>query len=321
MSGGRPATLDSSLLARKGSAAPAIHDESPLVLRLEPNLPEPDEPQTAPEVGKQTVDEGAGLATNWRKDALRWLAAVRPGYRSAAVAAAAVLVGGGLWLANPKEEPPQTDASVSTAVPVAEPEVQGLQLNLTSVPEESAPQPDQVVAPDPPPAAAAMPAAAALAATAPPAPPPAGAPPVSDIDTVEPASGTILPVNVPASEVAPPASDLGGAPEIPATIPKSVSPVPVPKAKPELGGVPAGRYAVQLASIALEGRAQEEAFRLQKQLGAVLGGREIKVERAVVAGKGTRYRLRASGFQSLAEARAACAQAVKLKADCLAIRR
>ncbi len=78
---------------------------------------------------------------------------------------------------------------------------------------------------------------------------------------------------------------------------------------------------MQLASIAVEKRANQEAFRLQKQLGHILGGREIGVEKAVVAGKGTMYRLRANGYRTQAEARSACAQIARLKVDCLALRR
>ena len=87
-------------------------------------------------------------------------------------------------------------------------------------------------------------------------------------------------------------------------------------------GVPAGgRYAVQLASIPIEKRANQEAFRLQKQLGHILGTHEIQVERAVVDGKGTMYRLRAGGYKTQAEASSACALVVKLKLKCLALRR
>ncbi len=323
MSGGRPATLDSSLLARKGAATPAIHDESPLVLRLEANLPEPDEPETAPgEDQRPSIAELAGFIKNWRDAALRRLAPVRPSLRVAAIAVAAAVVGAGLWLANNAgENLPERADDIPEAAPVVVAEPQGLQLNLTRVPDVSASLSEQTIAPEPPGAAVTMPASAALAAAATSIDRPAAPPASADADAATPAGGTILPVNAPASEVAPPVSDLGAAPEIPATIPKTVSPVPIPKAKPELVGVPGGRYAVQLASIAAEDRAQQEAFRLQKQLGAVLGGREIKVERAVIAGKGTMYRLRASGYQSLSEARAACAQAVQLKSDCLAIRR
>ncbi len=323
MSGGQPASLDSSLLARKGDATPAIQDQSPLVLRLEPNLPEPDKPTAASENDGPPVKAGVRFLTKWRSEAMSRLASARPGLRLAAIAATAAVVVAGLWLfIDGSEKMPQQAASGASAVPAADADNQSLQLSLTSVPEAPEPPSEQAVAADPSPDAnAALPAAAALAATEPSDELPAAEPPATTLETAAPAGGAILPVKAPSSEVAPPVGDLDAVPDIPAVVPKSVAPVPVPKAKPELPGASAGAYAVQLASIAVEERAQEEAFRLQKQLGAVLGGREIKVERAVVAGKGTWYRLRAGGFQSLAEARAACAQAVKLKANCLAIRR
>jgi len=310
-------------LARKGAAAPAIPDESPLVLHLETRIPDPNDSEAEPLDDRQPLTAGfAVFLKNGLSRISQRLALISPNVRLAAVALAAVLVVAVLWLANNTAENLPEKADVTTEVaPIAVAEPQGLQLNLASVPKASVAQSDQSIVSDPPAAGAAMPAAAALAATGTSNEEAVTATPADDVDAAVPASGTVIPVNVPSSEVAPPVGELDGVPEIPATIPKAVSPVPVPKAKPELAVAPAGRYAVQLASIAVEERAQAEAFRLQKQLGAVLGGREIKVERAVVAGKGTMYRLRASGYRSLAEARAACTQAVQLKSDCLAIRR
>lgn len=323
MSGARSASLDASLLARKGAAAPAIPDESPLVLHLETQIAEPDGSETEP--GEDQQPSNFGFAVFLKKglsETVRRFALVSPGIRLAAVAGAVVIVVAVLWLANDTAEnlPEKADVKSKDA-PIAAAEPQGLQLNLTTLPEVPSLQSDQAIAPDPPGANMTMPASTAFAATGTSTEEPMTTPPADDVDAAVPASGPVIPVNVPPSEVVPSAGDIDAVPEIPAAIPKAVSPIPVPRAKPEQAVVPAGRYAVQLASIAVEARAQEEAFRLQKQLGSVLGGREIKIERAIVAGKGTMYRLRASGYQSLTEARAACAQAVQLKSDCLAIRR
>lgn len=140
-------------------------------------------------------------------------------------------------------------------------------------------------------------------------------------DTATTATSRIFPVNVPPVDAQPQTGDLDNAPKLPGSVPKSVSPVPVPKAKPEISATPAGRYAVQLASIAVEKRATQEAFRLQKQLGQILGDHEVQVEKAVVAGKGTMYRVRAGGYQTYAEASEACAQLAQIKVSCLALRR
>ena len=321
MSEGRSASLDSSLLAHKGAATPAIPDESPLVLHLETQIPEPGGSEKGPGEDRQPSNSGfAAFLKKGLSEIARRLALVSPGIRLAAVAGAVALVVAVIWLASDTADnlPEKADVMPEVA-PIAAAEPQSLQLNLTTVPAVPALQSDQAIVPNPPGANVVMPASAALAATGAAAEKPATVQPATDLDAAAPASGTVIPVNVPSSEVAPPDVDLNAVPEISTTIPKAVS--PIPKAKPAQAVVPAGRYAVQLASITAKNRAQEEAFRLQKQLGSILGGREIKIERAVVAGKGTMYRLRASGFQSLAEARAACAQAVRLKSDCLAIRR
>lgn len=316
MSGARPAALGGSLLARKGTAVPAIPDESPLVLHLEEHRPEAEDEQ------QQATAGFGGFVNDRLRQASERIAKISTPVRWVVVVAAVAASIAAVWLSNSPGEtlPGRADRTPEPAVAVA-PQNQGLQLNLTSVPEPAPRQVDRADAPDPPAASVALPASAALAVSEISRDEkPAAEPDAVDGDAA-PASVTVIPVNVPSSEIAPPIGDVDTAPEIPAPVAKSVSPVPVPKEKPELAAVPVGRYAVQLASITIEKRANEEAFRLQKYLGHLLGGREIKVEKAVVAGKGTTYRLRASGYQTNAEARAACAQVVQLKANCLAIRR
>jgi hypothetical protein len=161
----------------------------------------------------------------------------------------------------------------------------------------------------------AVPATAALVVVEPPAVNPVIKTPAS------PSGDTTVLANAPSSETSPSTSGVNPTPEIRTTLPKTVSPVPVPRAKPDVAAATVGPYAVQLASIASEKRANQEAFRLQKHLGGILSGREIKVEKAVVKNKGTRYRLRTSGYRSYADARAACKQVAALKVNCLAIRR
>ncbi len=335
MSRQRPAALEGSLLARKGGAKPAIPDESPLILRLEehrqeqteeatatPQLENTPPPHPAPPVSPVEDRKTGGSGWLSRLTRRAWLLAAAV----AAVVVAAVV----LWPSNDAgDTSPDLAAAPSDSEPVGDAESPGLQLNLAAV-EETPPSADQLAEPEKPEATVEMPASAALAVTA--APDDEAAAEIVGTETTapsapvatpveKPATGSILPVNVPPNETTAPLGEIEPTPNIPATLPKSVSPVPVPRAKPELGVAPAGRYAVQLASIAEESKATQEAFRLQKQLGEVLGGREIQVEKAVIAGKGTMYRLRASGYRTHAEARGACAQVVRLNSDCLAVRR
>lgn len=326
MSGGRRAALDGSLLARKGAAVPAIPDESPLVLnlddhRLEEIDPKPANPARVRSVILSEVEEHdatpgrAANFTNRLSQASGWIGLISSPVRGAALVTVTVLVAAVLWLSNGPSDTSQNQArSVPGAAPADVITNDGRRLNLTPVPEAPAlPSPTVAVA---------LPASAALAVTA----KSDGSTAVAKLDdanrAIELPSVSILPVNVPSGEIYPPAGDLDSAPEIPGTLPKSVSPIPIPKAKPDIAAVPAaGRYAVQLASIAIEKRANEEAFRLQKRLGHILGEHEIAVEKAVINGKGTTYRLRAGGYRTQAEASSACAQLAKLKVSCLALRR
>ncbi len=351
MSGGRPASLDGSLLARKGDAVPAIPDESPLVLNLDEhrreNASEPKsestllvskplraEPQiaTEPILDQESEEFTAGVAGHIAA-ALRSLAgrgksiSSRTWWMVSIVAALLLIVG--LWLASGSGDTGPGRAAAEPLVNPAAPEnaadgASGLQLNL----EPATKATEKADTANPSTADAALPAAAALAATA-------------AVSEVEPAvasvaldkadvasavapvvNAPVIPVNIPPGEIEPQAGAVAGVPEIPTAIPKSVSPIPIPKAKPDIAAAPSGgRYAVQLASVAIESRANQEAFRLQKQLGHILGEHEIAVEKAVVAGKGTMYRLRAGGFQTQAEARSTCAQLAELKVNCLALRR
>jgi len=323
MSGGHPASLDGSLLARKGAATPAIPDESPLVLHLDEHRREPGAPAAGSE--DQPPNETAGLAavaSNGLSRIMARLAPISSRVRLAVIGVAAIAVIAILWPSdNSGNSSPVGAESTSGAVPVVEADSPGLKRNMTAAPEVPVKQADSPTPPTPPVTAVAMPASVALAVTDASNGEAATVEPVIAKTPTAPASGSVILVNVPPGETAPSVGGVDPSPEIPATVPKSVSPVPVPRPKPKLAVAPAGLYAVQLASIAVEKRANTEAFRLQKYLGHVLNGREIRVERAVIKGKGTMYRLRASGYESYAEARAACTQVARLKVNCLAIRR
>ena len=232
-----------------------------------------------------------------------WIGRMSARVRLTGTIAVSVLIIAALWLSSNSNDPLSVGVDSTTeAAPAVETDSQGLQLNLITVPDPPIPQSERSNAPNPPTATVALPASTALAFLETSGDQTAAASSVMANGAAAPANASIIPVNVPSSESAPPVGDVEAAPDIPTTVPKSVSPLPTPKPKPDLAAVPSGgRYAVQLASIAVEKRANQEAFRLQKQLGHILGGREIGVEKAVVAGKGTMYRLRANGYRTQAE--------------------
>lgn len=128
-----------------------------------------------------------------------------------------------------------------------------------------------------------------------------------------PASPTELSaVTPPAAQLPPAAIDplpIVAAPEKPRT----VSPVLLPVPRPKL-------YVLQFASVGGKRRAFEEAVRLQKHIGGIIGGRKIVVVNSEVGGR-TRYRLRAGSFGSLRTAISVCRRVARFDVDCLPIRR
>ena len=79
-------------------------------------------------------------------------------------------------------------------------------------------------------------------------------------------------------------------------------------------------YVLQFASVSAKRRAFEEAVRLQKRIGGILGDRKIEVVNSEVGGH-TRYRLRAGSFGSLRTAISVCRRVARFDVDCLPIRR
>jgi len=166
-----------------------------------------------------------------------------------------------------------------------------------------------------------------------PAPPPA--PPQPEAAVVEPSAASVEPqpaVPEPveaAADVPPAAPDLAPAAPAPAEPPTpmaepAASVVPPPKAKPPVAPeAPAanGRYAVQFASVRSAEGARQEAQRIARKLNATLQGRDLAVVRAETRERGTRYRVVANGYATLAVARAVCTAARARDEDCLVIRR
>lgn len=250
---GTPATLEGSLLARKGAAVPVIPDDSPLLESVERATSDivPLHRVEAPEI---ETPQAAVIPSDVRTAPL-----VSPRRRAAIILVALLvfcliavaLASGGNRSDSERMLPPAAETSM-------------------------APAPEPVLA---------------------------NAPDTTAVTPPEPRPMDSEPVAAPAEPVV----------AAPRKKPLTVTPV--------LATVsPSRRYVLQFASVRAERRAFQEAVRLQKRLGGILGGRKIVVVGSRVSGV-KRYRLRAGAYGSLRAAKSICRRAAILKVECLPIRR
>ena len=94
-----------------------------------------------------------------------------------------------------------------------------------------------------------------------------------------------------------------------------------PAAPKKAAGASGGRYLIQLASVSSSAGAEKEWTRLQKVFPDIFGGRELVVEKRVIAGRGTFYRVQTGRFDSLKEARSICSTLKAKKQGCLPVKR
>ena len=344
MSGRKVASLTSSLLARKGVARPAGGDAtapSPAAAPDPAAVPSVSEtaasatrisnvrpdlrPYAWPTQGPPTEDDDLAVpappdppaveepaAERHPRPMLRRLATVAIVAVAVAAAAVAFIERGDAPRQVVSEPMP---SSVSTAMPLAAPEP-GADAPDDAAAARSASEiapaagvpgapPSADPQPPPPPVATAAPTAPRIAALPPPAAEPE--PPISAAALTPP------PVERPAAQSAPPAS----APP-PAT---AAAPAQRSSAAPATRPAAAGRYAVQIASLGSKARAEAESARLAKSLDAILDGRKPAVEEAMVAGRGTMYRIRVRGYATKDAADRACAAIKGNGLGCLVVRR
>lgn len=88
---------------------------------------------------------------------------------------------------------------------------------------------------------------------------------------------------------------------------------------PAAAAVPAGSYALQLASLKNPGAAEAEWARLQASFPKLLGRRSLRLKPAEIAGVGKVYRLQAGPFASRSKAHAACVQLKQRRQDCFVV--
>jgi cell division septation protein DedD len=309
MSNERPASLDGSLLARKGDAAPAIGADSPMTQHLGEPLPQ------APG-GAFAADGPAMLSSDDASPVRRRMVLLVGGVLLIVLAAALVA---GAMSRSP------SPASSGEAAPETKPAV----ITAAAAPETlTAPVPAMTA--EPAPSAAAMPMDSATLTLVKAA---------EEVQAIAPAAGTPSEPPAPEPKVAalteaPPPPPAPMAMKAPETVAPKSTPTPPAPAKPEAQSanskpmapkvtatpVTSGRYAIQFAAVKDAKRARVAAAQIEKRLASTLGGRKISVVKAALKDKGTVYRLRATGYRSYKDAQAACKQIAAMKITCLAVR-
>jgi hypothetical protein len=125
----------------------------------------------------------------------------------------------------------------------------------------------------------------------------------------------------PQSPAEPPAEPAAEAPAAANPAPARAEVALLPRHKPAPAAVPAGGYAVQLASVRSAADAEREWRRLKREFPGLLVGYGMTVDEATVDERGTFYRLRIGSFTDRSKAEEVCARLEAKKQDCLVLRR
>jgi hypothetical protein len=115
----------------------------------------------------------------------------------------------------------------------------------------------------------------------------------------------------PAAE--PPKADAAPPPR--AVLPRT-EPAPPPADPPARAD---GRYLVQLAAVRTEAEAQAMAARAKREQAALLGSREVRIDRVVVGNMGAFYRARLGPFASSDETEMVCVRLQGTGIDCMTV--
>lgn len=242
------------------------------------------------------------------------------------------LAGLGVVTMQMMSEPPEPPIAAKPAPPEAEKETQKAEAQ-PSKPESGQPDPMAALFNDPPPAKPADPPAT----TRPPDAAPKAAPPAM------PESPAATPGSIQPVEPVPAARDDGPPPIVLAPPPQSSAPAPVPaadepapapeaappatveatppkKVEPAKPAAPSGRHSAQLGAVRDAAVAAREVKRLSSRLKDVLPPYKISVVEAAIRGRGTFYRLRVMGFDSLADVETMCRKIKEKRVPCVAVR-
>jgi hypothetical protein len=300
MNKSKPASLDSSLLARKGQATPAIPDDSPLMSGLV-------EPRPKPGGGKFGLDRVTDGMVMKKIGPMRTRLIIATGIvlLLAVIAVAFWSTKSDLQVSDAKPVPVnvetdgggQAKGTAASSKPT-EPAIKATEGETLA---KIAPASGEVLPSGKDPIVQNLPEREQVATLTTPAPPkPTVKAAISQTSSERPEIFLIAPIVKPTPK-------------------RKKTSLIKPVQKAARVSVPTGRYAVQLASFRNERRAVKEAERLQKRIGKYLKGHKIAVVKGTVAGKGSVWRLRAKGYVR-SDARAICKQVKRLKTKCLALK-
>lgn len=149
------------------------------------------------------------------------------------------------------------------------------------------------------------------------APPPVSTEPVRDVPNMRVLAPAL--VRPEPAETAPPTGSAPAttAPATPAPAEQQTAALP----KAATAAPSGGPYRVQLASVSSEALAKREWGRLQKVFPDFFGDRTLVIEKKVIAGRGTFFRIQTGGYETLADARAVCSGLKAKKQGCLPVKR
>lgn len=127
-------------------------------------------------------------------------------------------------------------------------------------------------------------------------------------------------------EARPKSAETKPAPVSPAVIPKAPSPaskktIVATRATETPAPTASGRYYVQLASVPKASSAKNLWSRLQKKFPDILGEYDLTVQKRVIAKKGTFYRVQVGRFATFKDVRALCDLLKARKQPCLPVKR
>lgn len=103
--------------------------------------------------------------------------------------------------------------------------------------------------------------------------------------------------------------------------PQTTAVTPSVPSAPKTATVSVGRYLVQLSSLSAPLSARKEWTRLQKAFPDLFGERVLVLEKRLIEGRGTFYRVQTGRYETLKDARAVCDTLKAKRQDCLVIMR
>lgn len=314
MSARKAASLDASLLVRKGGAAPAgaldipppaeVEDE-PAQLEFEPQ-PEIEPP---PEIEQQAEIEPQPLSQESVSGSFS-------AWRAAAAIAVLVVSGAAILYWQQTENTRQTASAVDATSPIVESTAGSKDPAVEA--EKMVAQPASAITSAPNRVEIAGPEKLVESATGQDRPVAAQPPPKPAVQTAKfvTPSQSIQSTNVKNTDATPSSGQTATPPPI-----VVASPADLAKQKPVRKELAKPKYVIQLSAVKSVSNARREASRLKRRLGGLLKGKELQVQKAVARGRGTIYRVNLAEFSNRSGASKLCARIKSRSFDCVVKKR